>query len=393
MQKTIPNDSLKNTEYKETPIDPTGPKGPNFILNTEPSNQQLYFKLPLNSGMNSGIRIENQDDGNKDTFKLVSYTGCTGYSLKIDHWGNSDAVNISSKSKDFTAFSVNGSNTLLSTVKVVNDSAQTNGSVITAWGTNPNKTNDIISAWQWGSGPCFSAVINSNNGIFYDSSSSATGTVIGYNSDIVNSAGQGIRIKHSGEHKNNELALLWHSNTGTTTTVLNLVNEGSGSFLTCRKGGVTLFNVANDGSINTNIVKNRTYHNYCQKSGSCFRSVMNDVTTTSNNSTSIFSFSVPNNTVYIIEATINSIRTGGTSGNIGDACVFIIRSAIKNIGGTLTQVGTLEKTSHKNPKDLSWDVLQNINNGSNYNLSVVGAINNNITWDINVSRFGRLSGF
>ena len=345
--------------------------------------------------MNSGIRIENNDDGFKDTMKIISYTGCTGYSLKIDHYGDNDAVNINSKALGFTPFTVNGINTSRSTLKIVNDAVQTDGSVITGWGTHPDKTTDVISAYQWGVGPCIRANLINERGVCYDADATGSVNVIAYNADILNATGgYGIRIKHNGRHSADSLGLLWNAHTLATAVSLNLVNEGSGQFVSCNKGSLQRFAVENSGAITTTTSRNVTYQTATQQTGSTVRNVLNDTTTTNNTSVNLFSFTTPNNTAYFFDAQITAIRTGGTAlGSVGDSAVFTIRCGFKNVAGTLVLLGNIDKSAYKDTNAANWNVETSIVSTNIWRLLGTGDSNTNITWDVHVSRFGRLAGF
>jgi hypothetical protein len=80
------------------------------------------------------------------------------YSLKVDHYGNQTALDISNLgSPEHGIFNGLAVNTVRSTVKVTNTAVQTEGAVIAALGTNPGRSAPIVNADNYGAGPSFNA--------------------------------------------------------------------------------------------------------------------------------------------------------------------------------------------------------------------------------------------
>lgn len=86
----------------------------------------------------------------------------------------------------------------------------------------------------------------------------------------------------------------------------------------------------------------------------------------------------PTDTTVTIEATVVARRTGGTAGTAGDGASYKIIGTFKNIGGTVTQIGTTTVV-HSVEDQGGWDVEFSIS-GSNVSLVATGATDNDISW-------------
>lgn len=104
-------------------------------------------------------------------------------------------------------------------------------------------------------------------------------------------------------------------------------------------------------------------------------------TTTDATVTTISTIATASNTVTRVEAMVTGRRTGGTSGSAGDSAGYSARFTFKNIGGTLTQVGSLALDA--NEDQAGWDVTVTTS-GTNILVKVTGAADNNVTWDATV---------
>ncbi len=100
------------------------------------------------------------------------------------------------------------------------------------------------------------------------------------------------------------------------------------------------------------------------------------VNTTNATATTLATIATTANTVMFVEAWVTAIRTGGTAGAVNDCATYIRRARIKNNGGTVTVTVAAELTSED---QAGWDATFVVS-GTNVNLSVTGALNNNVTW-------------
>jgi len=105
--------------------------------------------------------------------------------------------------------------------------------------------------------------------------------------------------------------------------------------------------------------------------------VTNRITTTDATPTTIQTLSTTNDSTYTIEGVVVARRTGGSAGTNGDGGKWKFEAAYKNVGGTVTLIGSVRGTADKS--QASWDVSASIS-GSNINVSVTGSANNNISW-------------
>ena len=88
-----------------------------------------------------------------------------GYALKVDQYGQADAVNVASTATDATALGIVAANKTLSTVKVTNTADQDAGAVIAALGTNSAREAPVFRAETSGSGASFDALHRSPEAI------------------------------------------------------------------------------------------------------------------------------------------------------------------------------------------------------------------------------------
>jgi len=88
-----------------------------------------------------------------------------------------------------------------------------------------------------------------------------------------------------------------------------------------------------------------------------------------------------NKTIYF-EARVVARRTGGTAGSDGDSAFYRLDAAFKNIGGSLTQIGSI--ITNGGEDQAAWNATFGIS-GSEILLLAQGAANNNITWESTLS--------
>jgi hypothetical protein len=81
----------------------------------------------------------------------------------------------------------------------------------------------------------------------------------------------------------------------------------------------------------------------------------------------------------IIEARVIGRRTGGTSGSSGDSAMYIVRGAYKNVGGTVSLIGSLDNQFTAEDQS-GWDCTLEISS-TEVQIKVTGAANNNIEWN------------
>jgi hypothetical protein len=108
------------------------------------------------------------------------------------------------------------------------------------------------------------------------------------------------------------------------------------------------------------------------------------VLTTDATITSIIRVPVPSGKTVMITAEIVARRTGGTAGANGDSAWYRLSGAYKNIGGVLTGIGTPSLFGGED--QAAWNVGFS-SNAQDALVTVVGAANNNITWEATVSTY------
>ena len=90
------------------------------------------------------------------------------------------------------------------------------------------------------------------------------------------------------------------------------------------------------------------------------------------------SIAIPTDTTVLVEIRIVGKRTGGTAGTTGDSATYMRYAKVKNVGGTLT-LGTINSV-YTYEDQVIWDATLVIN-GTNLDIQIIGATNNNITWN------------
>lgn len=113
-------------------------------------------------------------------------------------------------------------------------------------------------------------------------------------------------------------------------------------------------------------------------------------TTTNATLTTFFSVPIPTDTVCYLEIVVMGRRTGGTGGTAGDSAVYYRKGAYTNKGGTVALLGGSLLEVIDREDNAAWDCQLNIS-GTNVNVQVQGAANNNITWHRIEYKFSSLS--
>lgn len=101
------------------------------------------------------------------------------------------------------------------------------------------------------------------------------------------------------------------------------------------------------------------------------------VDTTTATVTTLDSFTIPTNSVVLVEAKILARRTGGAVGAVGDSASYIRRARYKNVGGTVT---VLSVTTEYTSEDVAGYNATLDATGTTGRVRVTGVANTNITW-------------
>lgn len=93
--------------------------------------------------------------------------------------------------------------------------------------------------------------------------------------------------------------------------------------------------------------------------------------------TTIATVPIATNKAVLITVNVSARRTGGVSGTAGDSAAYSLGVLAKNIGGTVTVVGTLY--SFKSADQAAWTVTAPVST-TNVLIRIAGAAGNNIDW-------------
>lgn len=86
----------------------------------------------------------------------------------------------------------------------------------------------------------------------------------------------------------------------------------------------------------------------------------------------------------MLDACIVARRTGGTAGVAGDSAFYKLTGAYKNIGGTLTGIGSPSLLGGED--QAAWNV--GFTSSAGYAIiTIQGAVNNDVTWETTVSTY------
>lgn len=205
-------------------------------------------------------QITTASDSAKNGMRIVN--AADSYGLKVDQTGAGgvhDAVNIAANFPGpHTPFSVNSSNTTLSTVKIVNPAKQTGGAVIVGIGSDPTRTAQIIQADNSGCGASFLATQQpGSTGAGVQVQYQPGGT---YNSRAVwvqarHTAGAAVYIENAADvaQTAGSLMTIVQPNAGSTAPCLTLSPFGTGPGLKINASGASiLLQVGNNFSVDAN---------------------------------------------------------------------------------------------------------------------------------------------
>lgn len=108
------------------------------------------------------------------------------------------------------------------------------------------------------------------------------------------------------------------------------------------------------------------------------------VLTTDASTTAILRVQVNEGKTVMLQASIVARRTGGAAGTIGDSAFYVLTGAYRNVGGVLTGIGTPDLIGGED--QAGWNVGFSTS-GDYAVVTVLGAVNNNITWEATVSTY------
>lgn len=104
--------------------------------------------------------------------------------------------------------------------------------------------------------------------------------------------------------------------------------------------------------------------------------------TTDATNTAMKRINVLENRSLLIVARVVARRTGGSAGSNGDSAYYEVKGLFKNIGGTVSLVGSVSTLQSED--QAGWNAGFSIS-GTEVVLTATGAANNNITWQSAVS--------
>lgn len=102
------------------------------------------------------------------------------------------------------------------------------------------------------------------------------------------------------------------------------------------------------------------------------------VKTTDATTTALIRTKLSSSKTVMIQAFIVARRTGGSAGADGDSAFYVLTGAYKNIAGVLTGIGSPDLIGGED--QAGWDVGFTTS-GTDVIVTVLGAANNDITWE------------
>lgn len=96
----------------------------------------------------------------------------------------------------------------------------------------------------------------------------------------------------------------------------------------------------------------------------------------------LFQITIPTNKTILIDAAIAARRTSGSAGAVGDSAWYRLYGGYKNIAGVVTAIGT--PTLFGGEDQAGWNVGFSVA-GSTVTITVLGAVNNTVTWEGSIS--------
>ncbi|CAB4125128.1 hypothetical protein UFOVP53_65 [uncultured Caudovirales phage] len=110
-----------------------------------------------------------------------------------------------------------------------------------------------------------------------------------------------------------------------------------------------------------------------------FEMVQAQVSTTDATVTPIASVAIPTNSVVMLKAKIVGRRTGGTAGTVMDSAAYERTAKFKNIAGTVTIANLQSDYTSEDQAAFNGTIVVN---GTNAEIQVKGAANNNMDWTV-----------
>ena len=102
------------------------------------------------------------------------------------------------------------------------------------------------------------------------------------------------------------------------------------------------------------------------------------VTTTDATTTTVATVPIPASTTVLLEIYVVARRTGGSAGSAEDGAGYLTQALFKNVAGVATQIG-LGNLDYSAESQIAWNSSFAVS-GGNVNVTVTGAVNNNISW-------------
>lgn len=112
--------------------------------------------------------------------------------------------------------------------------------------------------------------------------------------------------------------------------------------------------------------------------------VQSDVLTTDATTTTLYTLTLDDVSVYLIEARVVARCTGGAGGNAGSGVSYILKQAFKRSGGGIaTAIGVLTSESWEDAGIAGWSAVLDVN-GNNVRVRVTGAATDDASWHVTV---------
>lgn len=109
------------------------------------------------------------------------------------------------------------------------------------------------------------------------------------------------------------------------------------------------------------------------------------VLTTDATVTTLYTFTLPTSTSYLIECYVVARRTGGSAGTAEDGAGYVVRGQYKNVSGTATLIGAVSQIFVAESQ-AGWDATLTVSAGTVL-LRVTGAVSNNVSWAAKIRVF------
>jgi|AACY02.16.fsa_nt_gi hypothetical protein len=111
----------------------------------------------------------------------------------------------------------------------------------------------------------------------------------------------------------------------------------------------------------------------------CAGFYLHTASTTDGSATAVDVIATETDKTYTLLTTVAARRTGGSAGSAGDSAGYELFGAFKNVGGTLSQVGTTTIVAKEDQAAWAADFAVS---GTDIQVSVTGAADNDVSWVI-----------